>query len=103
MELEKRTDQNFVPQNQISVAESNIAFQKKKKLLKQCLKEVIYEYILTFVGWWSIFWEVVGGGGYVLAGSGWWWIYFDWWWVVVDIFWMVVSSGGYILGGGGLW
>ena len=43
---------------------------KKKNLLKQSQKEVIYEYILDFVGWWSIFWVVVGGGGYFLAGRG---------------------------------
>ena len=43
---------------------------KKKTLLKQPEKEVIYEYILAFVGWWSIFWEVIGSGGYVLAGGG---------------------------------
>ena len=62
---------------------------KKKNLLKQSQKEVIYEYILDFVGWWSIFWVVVGGGGYFLAGRGQWW--------------MVVSGGGYILAGGGWW
>ena len=70
---------------------------EEKKLLKQCLKEVIYEYILAFAGWWSIFWEMVGSGGYILAGGG-------WWWVAVDIFWMVVGGGvGYILDGGGWW
>ena len=63
---------------------------KKKKLLMQCLKEVIYQYILAFGGWWSIFWEMVssrgyiwllvGGGGHILAGGGWWW--------------MVVNGGG---------
>ena len=38
----------------------------------------MYEYILAFTGWWSIFWVVVfggryllGGGGYILAGGGW--------------------------------
>ena len=71
------------------------------KLLKQCLKEVIYEYILIIAGWWSIFWEMVVSGGYILAGGAWlwkyfdwWWIYFGWWWVVEDIFWMVVGGGG---------
>ena len=44
---------------------------KKKKLLKQCQKEVIYEHILAFAGWWSIFGVVVGGGEYILAGGGW--------------------------------
>ena len=67
---------------------------KKKKLLKQCLKEVIYEYILAFAGWWSIFWEMVGSGGYILAGGGWSWIYFGQWWVVVDILWLLVGGGG---------
>ena len=57
-------------------------------MLKQCLKEVIYEYILAFAGWRFIFWEMVGSGGYILAGGG--------WWVMVVIFWMV-------LGGGRLW
>ena len=55
---------------------------KKKKLLKQCQNEVIYEYILAFAGWWSIFWVVVGGGesgGHILADGG-------QWWVVADIF-----------------
>ena len=63
--------------------------------LKQCLKEFIYEYILAFAGWWSIFWEMVGGGGYILTGGWWWWTYFGWWWAVV--------GGGYILDGGGWW
>ena len=82
LEFEKRTDQNFITQNLRHGKEYCIS--KKKKLLKQCLKEVIYEYILAFAGWWSIFWEMVGSGGYILAGGGWWWIYFGWWWVVVD-------------------
>ena len=41
----------------------------------------MYEYILAFTGWWSIFWVVVfggryllGGGGYILAGGGWQWM-----------------------------
>ena len=55
---------------------------------------VLYEYILAFAEWWSIFWEMVGSGGCILAGGGWWLIYFGWWWVVVDIFWMVVGRGG---------
>ena len=54
---------------------------RKKELLKQSQKEVIYEYILTFAGWWwmveDMFWLVVGIGE-------WWRIYFGWWWVVVD-------------------
>ena len=78
-------------------------FEKKKKLSEQCLKEVIYEYFLTFAGWWSIFWEMVGSGGYILAGGGWSWMYFGWWWVLVDIFWLVVGGGGYILDGSGWW
>ena len=87
MEFEKRTDQNFITQNLHHGKEYCIS--KKKKLLKQCLKEVIYQYILAFAGWWSIFWEVVGSGGYILAGGGWWW--------------MVVGGGGYTLAGGGWW
>ena len=89
LEFKKQTDQNFITQNL-----HQYCILKKKELLKQCLKEVIYEYILAFAGWWSIFWEMVGSGGYILAGGGWWWIYFGWWWVVVD-------GGGYILAGGG--
>ena len=72
---------------------------EEKKLLKQCLKEVIYEYVLAFEGWWSIFWEVVGSGGYILAGGG-------WQWVVVDIFLMVVGGGGWwwvVVGCAGSW
>ena len=65
--------------HKISVTERNIAFRKKKKMLKQCLKEVIYKYILAFVGRWFIFWEVLVRAGYVLAGGGWWWIYIGWW------------------------
>ena len=57
----------------------------------------IYEYILAFTGWWSIFgwcvvvdifWLVVGGSGYILASGG-------WWWVVVDKFWLVAGLGGW--------
>ena len=97
MEFEKRTDQNFITQNLRAGKEHWI--WKKKKLLKQCLKEVIYEYILAFAGWWSIFWEVVGSGGYILAGGG-------WQWVVVDIFLMVVGGGGWwwvVVGCAGSW
>ena len=50
---------------------------KKKKLLKQCLKEVIYEYILAIAGWWSIIWQMVDSGGYIFADG-------EWWCVVVD-------------------
>ena len=52
----------------------------------QCLKEVIYQYILAFAGWWSIFWEMVSSRGYTLAGGGWWWMVVGsgrWWWMVV--------------------
>ena len=52
----------------------------------QCLKEVIYQYILAFAGWWSIFWEMVSSRGYILAGGGWWWMVAGsgrWWWMVV--------------------
>ena len=69
LEFEKRTNQNFI--TQILRHGKEYCISKKKKLLKQCLKEVIYEYILAFAGWWSIFWEVVGSGGYILAGGGW--------------------------------
>ena len=84
MEFEKRTDQNFITQNLRHVKEYRIL--KKKKLLKQCQKEVTYDHTLAFAGWWPIFWVVVGGGGYVLGGG-------RWWLVVVDIFWVV--EGGH--------
>ena len=105
LEFEKRTDQNFVAQNLRHGKEYCIS--KKKKLSKQCQKEVVYEYILAFARWWSIFWEVVDTSGYILAGGGLWWIYFDWWWMVGMVvggsgwWWVVVSGGGYILVGGG--
>ena len=79
--------------HKISVTERNIAFRRKINF-KQSQKEVIYEYILAFEGWWSIFWKVVGSGGYILAGGGW-WIYFGWWWVMVDMFWLVMNGGGW--------
>ena len=85
LEFEKRTDQNFITQNLPHGKEYCIS--KKKILLKQSQKEVMYEYILVFAGWWSIFWKVVGsggsiwlvvgGGGYiwlVVGGDGWWWV-----------------------------
>ena len=46
-----------------------LLYFRRKKTLKQCQKEVIYEYILAFAGWWSIFWMFVGGDGYILAGG----------------------------------
>ena len=94
LEFEKRTDQDLITQNLRHGKQYCIS--KKKKLLKQCQKEVINLYILVFAGWWSIFSGVVGSGGYILPGGGWWWIYFGWWWVVV-------GGGGYILAGGGWW
>ena len=84
LEFEKRTDQNFITQNLHHGKEYCIS--KKKKLLMQCLKEVIYQYILAFAGWWSIFWEMVSSRGYILAGGGWWWMVVGsgrWWWMVV--------------------
>ena len=69
LEFQKRTDQNFVTQNLRHGKEYYI--WKKKTLLKQCQKEVIYEYNLAFAGWWSVFWEVIGSGGYILAYGGW--------------------------------
>ena len=44
----------------------------------------IYIYIYAFVGWWAIFWEMVGSGGYIFASAGCWWTYFGLFWVVVD-------------------
>ena len=92
LEFQKRTEQNFITQNLCHRKEYRIL--KKKKLLQQCPKEVIYEYILAFVGWWSTFWEMVDSSGYILAGDGW-WIHFGSWLVVVDIFWPLVSGGGW--------
>ena len=96
MKLEKQTDQNLVTQNLLHGKQYCISIEKK--LLKQCQKEVIYEYILAFAGWWSIFWEVVCGGGYILAGGGWSWIYIGWRWVVMDggEWWCVVVGGGIV-------
>ena len=82
--IEKRTNQNFITQNLHHGKEYCVS--KKKKLLMQYLKEVIYQYILAFAGWWSIFWEMVGSRGYILAGGGWWWMVVGRggrWWVVV--------------------
>ena len=70
LEFEKQTDQNFITQNLHHGKEYYIP--KKKKLLKQCKKEIIYEYILAFAGWWSFLWELVGSGGYILADGGCW-------------------------------
>ena len=81
MEFEKRTDQNFITKNLHHGKAYCIS--KKKKLLKLCLKEVIYQYILAFAGWWSIFWDMVGSGG----SGGWWW--------------MVMGGGGHTVAGGG--
>ena len=72
LEFEKQTDQNFITQNLRHGKEYHIS--KKKTLLKQCQKEVTYEYILAFVGCWSIFWEVIGSGGYILGGDTCWWM-----------------------------
>ena len=71
-EFKKQTDQNFITQN--IHHEKDYRISKKKKLLKQCQKEALHEYILAFAGWWSIFgWGwVVYGGGYILAVGGWW-------------------------------
>ena len=59
---------------------------EEKETVKAMSKGYIYEYILAFAGWWSIFWEMVGSGGYILAGGGWWWMVVDGdgsWWVVM--------------------
>ena len=85
MQFEKGTDQNFITKNLRHGKEHCV--RKQKKLLKQCLKEVIYEYILAFAGWWSSFWKMIGSGGYILGGGSWW----------------MVVGGGYILDGGGWW
>ena len=72
LEFEKQTDQNLITKNLRHGKEYHIS--KKKTLLKQCQKEVIYEYILAFVGCWFIFWEVIGSGGYILVGGACWWM-----------------------------
>ena len=75
MEFEKRTDKNFITKNLRHGKKYCIS--KKKKLLKQSQKEVLYEYILAFAGWRPNFWKVVGSDGYILAGGGWWWVVVD--------------------------
>ena len=47
----------FITQNS-----HHVLYFEKKNMLKQCQKEVIYEYILIFPVCWSIFWVVVGSG-----------------------------------------
>ena len=77
LNLKNELTKTFITQNLRRRKEYCIS--KKKKVLKQCQKEIICEYILVFTGCWSIFWVVVdiifwlfvGGGGYVLAGDGW--------------------------------
>ena len=54
LKFEKRTDQNFFTQNLRHGKEYCIS--KKKKLLKQCLKEVIM----------NIFWLLQGGGPFFM-------------------------------------
>ena len=88
LEFEKGTDQNFITQNLCHGKQYCVS--KKKKLFKECQREVIYEYtcgvVVHFFGKWQVmvdvFWLVVGGdawwcviaggGGYILAGVGWW-------------------------------
>ena len=67
-EFDKQTDQKLYHTK--SPSWKGI-FNFEEKELKQCQKEVIYEYILAIAGWWSIFWVVVGGSGYILADGGW--------------------------------
>ena len=111
MNFKKRTYQNFITQN---LRHGKVYYiSKKKKLLKQSQKEVIYEYILGFAGWWSILWVVGNIFWLMVDGGGWRWIYFGWWWMVVcgggyilagdGWWWMVVSGGGYILACDGWW
>ena len=67
---------------------------KEKETVKTMSKGAIFEFILAFAGWQSIFWVVVGGGGQILADGGWWWVVVDggeyilaggrWWWVVAQ-------------------
>ena len=66
---------------------------EEKETVKTMSKGAIYEYILAFAGWQSIFWVAAGSGGCIVAG----------WWVVVDLFWLVMDGGEYILAGGGWW
>ena len=80
LEFEKRTDQIFITQNFRHGKQYCIS--KKKKLLKQCQKELYMNIFWLLRGSGPFFWEMVGSDGYVLASGGWWWIYFGWWWVV---------------------
>ena len=67
LEFEKRTDQNFITQN--LRRGKKYCISKKKKLLKQRLKEVLFWLLL---GSGPFFLDVVGSSGYILAGGGWW-------------------------------
>ena len=80
MKFKKRSDGKSIAQNLRPV----YRISKKKKLLN---KGVIYEYILPFAGWRSVYWVVVGAGRYILVDGG-------WWWVIMDIFWLVLGGGG---------
>ena len=96
-EFQKQTDQNFFTQNLFQ--EKVYCISKKKELLKECQKEFmwIYEYILAFAGWRSIFRVVVDVGRYILGGGGWWWVMVDGggsWWVMVDGIWDKMFKNG---------
>ena len=81
--------------HKISITEI-LRFEEKENV-KTMSKRAIYQYILTFAGWQSIFWVLVSVGGCIVAGGG-------WWWAVMVIFWLVEVDGGeYILAGGGWW
>ena len=69
--------------HKISITE--ILHFEEKETVKTMSKGAIYEYILAFAGWQSIFWVVAGGGGCIVAG----------WWVVVNIFWLVMGGDGW--------
>ena len=54
--------------HKISITE--MLHSKEKETVKTMSKGAIFEFILAFAGWQSIFWVVVGGGGCIVAGGG---------------------------------
>ena len=71
LEFEKQTDQNFITEN---LHHGDLHFEEKDTVKAMSKGGYIWIYFGFFVGWWSMFWEVIGSGGYILAGGGWWWM-----------------------------
>ena len=92
-----RNDQTDQTYHTKSPSRKKILHFKEKETVKKCQKEVIYEYISTFAGCWSIFWTVVGSGRYILCGGGWWWVVLG----GAGCWWVKVGGGEYICTDGG--